>query len=205
MSSRGCLFILSAPSGSGKTSLANRILNDIPQLTFSVSYTTRKPRKGERNGVDYFFVDELEFEAMIRRRAFLEHAFVYGHYYGTSRSYVESQLEQGNDVLLDIDVQGAMKVKSKVETAVMVFVLPPSFEVLEKRLRTRGLDDPEVIEARLKIARDEIRRFRRYDYFIVNRVIEESVNELKSIVLASRCAANRRMEIAEEIVSTFKV
>ena len=204
MSSRGCLIILSAPSGSGKTSLAERVLGEVPGLRFSVSHTTRRPRTGEEDGVDYFFVDEARFESMIRKREFLEHAFVYGHYYGTSRAFVEQELAQGHDVLLDIDVQGARKVKAQVPEALMVFVLPPSFEVLEKRLRKRGLDDTDVIESRLKTAREEIQSFRRYDYVIINELIEHSVNELKSIVLASRCRIGRRMEEAITIVETFQ-
>lgn len=203
MSSSGRLIILSAPSGSGKTSLAVRVLRDIPRLKFSVSYTTRPPRPGETHGVEYFFVDDATFEEMIRRRAFLEHAYVYGHYYGTSRVFVQEELSRGNDVLLDIDVQGARKVKAQLPRALMVFVLPPSFSVLEDRLRTRGLDDSSVIESRLKTARDEIQSFRRYDFLIINRVIEDSVNELKSIILASRCVTDRRLAEAAEIVQTF--
>jgi guanylate kinase len=203
MSSKGDLFILSAPSGTGKTSLANRVLEDIPRLKFSVSYTTREPRTGERNGVEYFFVNEDQFKEMILRQAFLEHAYVYGHYYGTSSDYIHDQLSRGHDVLLDIDVQGAMKVKEKVPGSILVFVLPPSYQVLEERLRGRGLDDAEVIESRLQIARDEIKRFCDYDYFIVNELIEDSANELKSIILASRCRSDRRMGAAEGIVQTF--
>lgn len=203
MSNDGKLFILSAPSGTGKTSLANRVLHELPQLRFSVSHTTRKPRSGERHGVEYFFVNEAHFEEMIGRDEFLEHAFVYGHYYGTSKAFVEAELSRGHDVLLDIDVQGALKVKAQMPRALMVFVLPPSYAVLSDRLRKRGLDDPEVIESRLQIARDEIRFVDRYDYVIINDVIEKAVDELKSIVLSQRCQLDRQRELVEKIVATF--
>ena len=203
MSNRGQLFILSAPSGTGKTSLANRVLLDLPQLRFSVSHTTRQPRLGERHGVEYFFVSHADFEQMIKEDAFLEHAFVYGNYYGTSKHFVEDALSLGNDVLLDIDVQGALKVKEQAPEALMVFVLPPSYAVLSERLRRRGLDDPRVIESRLEIAREEIRFVDRYDFVIINDVIEKAANELKSIVLSRRCRFDRQRETVDEIVATF--
>ncbi|MFQ5738405.1 MAG: guanylate kinase [Acidobacteriota bacterium] len=203
MSNRGNLIIISAPSGSGKTSLASRALREIPGLKFSVSYTTRRPRRGEKQGVEYFFVSQSEFEERILQKGFLEYAHVYGHYYGTSRSFVESEVEAGNDVLLDIDVQGALKVKREIPDAVLVFVLPPSLQTLEERLRTRGLDDPEVIEKRLRIAREEIQHYPEYHYAIVNDVIEESLNELKWIILAARCRIGRRSDQVSQIVKTF--
>lgn len=204
MSSEGNLIVLSAPSGSGKTSLARRVVEEVPGVKFSVSHTTRPPRRGERHGVEYFFVGENEFKEMIRRRAFLEHAHVYGHYYGTSRSFVDSMLKAGDDVLLDIDVQGAMKVKTKVPGAVMVFVFPPSLEVLRQRLKRRGLDDESIIEKRLQVAKDEISYYKEYDYAIINEDIKRSVHELECIILTARCVLRKRAGRAEEIVRTFR-
>jgi guanylate kinase len=172
-------------------------------IRFSVSHTTRQPRAGEKDGIEYFFVSPAEFEAMIRKRAFLEHAHVYGNYYGTTKGFVDSALDSGIDVLLDIDVQGAGKVRNLMPEAISVFVLPPSFQELEQRLRDRGLDDPKVIEGRLEAARREIGNYKDYDYVVVNEVIENSVNELKSIVSASHCRLGRREAQAEEIVKTF--
>ncbi|MFZ0427569.1 MAG: guanylate kinase [Acidobacteriota bacterium] len=203
MSNKGSVLILSAPSGSGKTSLAYRVLPRLSNLRFSVSHTTRKRRRGEENGREYFFVSTSEFEEMIRRDAFLEWANVYGNYYGTSRDFVQTQIDAGIDVLLDIDIQGALKVKELVPEAVMIFVMPPSFDELEARLRGRGLDDEDVIERRLQIARDEIQHFRRYDFVIINRELEQSVAELMAVITASRCRVGRRQEQAERIERTF--
>lgn len=203
MSSNGNLIVISAPSGSGKTSLANRLLAELEGVRFSVSYTTRPKRRGEKNGVEYYFVTQARFEEMIKADEFLEHAHVYENYYGTGRNFVLREMQSGCDVLLDIDVQGAMKVKKKLPEAVMVFVLPPSFYVLRQRLIKRGLDDPRVIEKRLKIARQEIQHYKDYEYVIINEDISRSVKELKSIVLASRCKVERRAREAKEIVATF--
>jgi len=204
MSSEGSLIILSAPSGSGKTSLADRVVAELAGLRFSVSHTTRPMRFGEEEGADYFFVGTDQFEEMVRQDRFLEWANVYGNYYGTSRAFVEEQLHQGVDVLLDIDVQGAMKVKQLVPDAVMVFVLPPSYEVLEVRLRGRGLDDDAVIRRRLEIARKEIESYKCYDYVIINKDLNQSVANLVSIIQASRCRIGRLGMEAERIVDTFR-
>ena len=204
MSSRGRLFVISGPSGSGKTSLTNRLLEALPGLRFSVSYTTRPKRRGEEHGKQYFFVSSEEFEDMVDRNEFLEHAHVYGNHYGTSREFVESQLEEGLDVLLDIDVQGALIVRQATAEAVMIFVLPPSYAALRERLIRRGLDDAQVIELRLQLARKEIQYYRRYDYLVINDDLDRSLHELKSIVVAGRCAVGRRTVQAESIVSTFE-
>lgn len=203
MSNRGNLIIISAPSGSGKTSLARGLLEELKGILFSVSYTTRRKRKGERDGIEYFFVSEETFRGMIEGRKFLEWAHVYGNYYGTSRGFVEETLSEGSDVLLDIDVQGALEVWSKVPEAITVFVMPPSFQVLEERLRKRGLDDEEVIENRLRIARREIRYHKEYQYLLINENIRQSVEELKAIVVAARCRIQNRQETAEDILKTF--
>ncbi|GAB4108127.1 MAG: guanylate kinase [Acidobacteriota bacterium] len=205
MSSRGDLFILSAPSGTGKTSLAHRLLPRVGGMTFSVSHTTRPSRRGEVNGKEYFFVTETEFLRMAEEGQFLEWAQVYGNYYGTSRAFVESRLSEGLDVLLDIDIQGALKVRRLMPDAVTIFVLPPSYRELEERLRGRGLDDEEVIRHRLFVARSEIRHFADYDYLVINRDLDRSTAELEAIVVATRCRLRRRLAAAQEIVDTFLV
>ena len=203
MSNKGNLIVISAPSGSGKTSLANRALEEIPKLRFSVSHTTRKPRPGERDQVEYFFVSEKEFEEMIGQGTFLEHARVYGNYYGTSRAFVDEQLSVGYDVLLDLDVQGAAQVKKSYPEAILVFVFPPSLEVLKTRLKNRGLDDPSIIDKRLRIAKKEIQRYTDYQYVIINREIEESLVELKSIIQVAGCRLEKRRDLAAQIIKTF--
>ncbi|MDA2923458.1 guanylate kinase [Acidobacteria bacterium AH-259-L09] len=204
MSNRANIIVISAPSGSGKTSLTNRVLKEVSGLEFSVSHTTRKPRRGERDGAEYSFVSEKEFQEMVRRDSFLEYAHVHGNLYGTSRAFVDAQLAAGNDVILEIDVQGAMKIKEKNPQAVLIFVLPPSLEVLEARLKGRGSDDESVIDRRLQIAKEELKYYRNYQYVIINREIEESLGKLKSIIIAARCGLRRQTEQAEEIIKTFK-
>ena len=203
MSNKGNLIVISAPSGSGKTSLATRALEEIPKLRFSVSHTTRKPRPGERDRVEYIFVSEKEFEEMIGQGTFLEHARVYGNYYGTSRAFVDEQLSVGYDVLLDLDVQGAAQVKKSYPEAILVFVFPPSLEVLKTRLKNRGLDDPSIIDKRLRIAKKEIQRYTDYQYVIINREIEESLVELKSIIQVAGCRLEKRKDLAAQIIKTF--
>ena len=207
MSNRGRLFVLSAPSGSGKTSLANRLLELVDNLEFSVSYTTRSRRGAERDGFEYFFVDVAEFEAMIERQEFLEYEHVYGNYYGTNRRFVESRLEEGTDILLDIDIKGARMVVEQMPAAVRIFVLPPSYKVLRERLVGRGLDDPDIVECRLRAARQEIVSVKDYDYVIINNDIERSVRDLRTVVEgpaseAERFAGSRCKEI-DRICRTF--
>jgi len=180
------VYIVSAPSGSGKTTLVERLLREVPRLQFSVSYTTRPPRGTEQNGREYFFVTREEFEAMIRRQGLLEWAEVFGNYYGTSRRVWDEAREAGNDLLLDIDVQGAKQVKEKLPGAVSVFILPPSRQVLEQRLRTRSQDSEAVIAKRLEDARQEIHGFVRYDYVLINEDLERSARTLRSIILSER-------------------
>lgn len=197
---KGLLIVISAPSGTGKTTLTHMLLKEFPNLEFSVSYTTRKPRPGEVNGKDYFFVDRKTFEKMVEERDFLEWAEVYGNLYGTSKTQVLKALHQGKDVLLDIDTQGALQVKKNFPEAVLIFILPPSLKELERRLRNRGTDDEETIERRLKIARKEIERAPLYDYIVVNDVLEKAFEQLKSIIIAEKCRTERLKDQFDKLV-----
>jgi len=199
----GNLIIVSGPSGAGKSVLASRVLREMPHLKFSVSYTTRAPRGAEQNGVEYFFVNREEFQALIQGNDLLEWAEYYGNYYGTSRAFVDGLLRQGEDVLLDIDIQGASIVRQKRPDAVGIFILPPSFQILRDRLMRRSLDAGFVIEQRLKIARREIRHYNDYDYLIINEEINSSTLELQSIILGARCRTAARRERAESVIATF--
>ncbi|MGC2245399.1 MAG: guanylate kinase [Terriglobales bacterium] len=180
------VYIVSAPSGSGKSTLVNELFKMVSGLDFSISYTTRPPRGSEKNGKEYFFVSKTEFESMIAAGEFLEHACVFGYYYGTARRFLRESEQRGYDLLLDIDVQGAAQVKQKLRDAVSIFILPPDREKLEWRLRHRGLDPEEVIRRRLDTARREIENYSKYDYILVNNLLEQSADELKAIVLAER-------------------
>ena len=198
----GTIFIISAPSGSGKSTLTNELRRIVPRLDFSVSYTTRPPRGSEQSGREYFFVSRDEFERMIRDDEFLEYAEVFGNYYGTARRFLREATARGHDLLLDIDVQGAAQVKQRVPDAVSIFILPPSREELERRLRRRSEADydpqhsqgdgahpsdiEEIIQRRLQTASREIENFSQYDYILVNDRLEQSIDTLKSIVEAER-------------------
>jgi len=182
----GLLFIISAPSGSGKSTLVNELLRIVPGLEFSISYTTRAPRGSERHETEYFFVDRAEFERMIAGDKFLEYAEVFGNYYGTARHFLDDARERGNDLILDIDVQGAAQVKQRKPDAASIFILPPDRRTLEKRLRNRAQDKEEVIQRRLAEARGEIENYRGYDYILVNDRLEESTEALQAIVAAER-------------------
>ena len=188
---RGTLFVVSAPSGTGKTTLCSMLMKSVCGIQYSISYTTRKPRKGEINGKDYFFVSEEEFRKMIERGEFLEWAEVHGHLYGTSRSQIEKAIHEGKDVLLDIDTQGAINIKNQIKDAVLIFILPPSWEELEKRLKLRGTENQEEIKKRLKTAREEVKKINFYDYVIVNDEIQKAFEQLKSIIIAERCRTSR--------------
>ncbi len=202
----GDLFIVSSPSGAGKTTLIRRILADpafAGTIHFSVSHTTRPPRPGEVHGREYYFVAPDEFESLAAHDGFLEHAVYDGHRYGTSRGEVEPRLAAGIDVVLDIDVQGARQVRSRMPEVVKVFVFPPSRQVLEERLRTRGHNSPESIARRLGAAARELAEFGEYDYAIINDVLDAAVDELRSIVVARRSSRRRRQERLEAILRTF--
>ena len=197
------VFIVSAPSGSGKSTLVARLLADVPGLTFSVSYTTRE-RRDDDAGHSYHFISRQDFEAMIAGDEFLEWAQVFGNYYGTHRGILEEAQAQGKDLVLDIDVQGERQLKSRIPEAVSVFILPPSREILEKRLRARGKIREDVIQRRLRDAAEEIRNYNRYDYVLINRDLDESDATLSAIVRAERVRRTRIEEQIRPILDTFQ-
>lgn len=180
------LFIISAPSGSGKSTLVGELFRLVPGLSFSISYTTRPPRGSEENGSEYFFVSPEQFQAMVAADAFLEHAEVFGNHYGTARAFLEEAERQRQDLVLDIDVQGALQVKRRLPAAISIFIAPPDRETLAWRLKNRGLDTPAVIEHRLGDASREIEAYNRYDYVVINDRLEESVEQLCAIVRCER-------------------
>ncbi len=180
------VFIISAPSGSGKSTLVNKIRQTVSNLEFSVSYTTRKPRGAEQNACEYSFVTRQQFEEMVRKDEFLEHADVFGNYYGTARHFLDRAKKEGKDLLLDIDVQGAEQIKRKLRGAVSIFILPPNRSELEQRLRKRSQDSEEVIQRRLDAATREIENYEKYDYILVNDRLEDSVETLQAILLSEQ-------------------
>lgn len=184
---RGNLYIISAPSGAGKTSLISALLESVGSgLVLSISHTTRKPRPGEVDGRDYHFVEIRTFQRMIEDDAFLEYAEVFDNFYGTSRRGIETQLSQGLDVILEIDWQGAQQVRQVLPEAVSIFILPPSRQALEERLRDRGQDDAAIIERRMRDAVDEMSHYREYEYLVINDVFQAALNELSSIIHSYR-------------------
>ena len=185
------MFIISAPSGSGKTTLCKQITANVPGLWHSISYTTRKPRPGEVDGQDYHFLDEPAFRQMIDRNEFVEWAQVYGNLYGAPRKMLTEKMEQGIDVLLEIDVQGARSVKKKFEDGVYIFILPPSFDTLRTRLQNRAGDSPDEIQRRLQKAKEEVWSYREYYYIVRNDDLKQSLKELESIFLAERIKTKR--------------
>jgi guanylate kinase len=197
------VFIISAPSGSGKSTLVSRLLSEVNDLTFSVSYTTRKPRSSELAGGAYHFIERAEFEERIARREFLEFADVFGNYYGTHASALENAQKQGKDLVLDIDVQGAAQLKERIPGAVTVFVLAPSREILEQRLRARSQDSDETIRTRLANAAREIRNYNLYDYVLVNNDLNLAAETLKAIVRAERVKRVRVEEKIRPILASF--
>lgn len=188
---RGNLFVLSAPSGAGKTSLAKALVGALPDLAFSISHTTRPPRPGEEDGVDYYFVDEAQFQEMIEGGMFLEHACVFDHRYGTSRAAVERLLAAGKDVVFDVDWQGARAIKQQMPQAHTIFLLPPSREALVERLAGRGQDSRKVIERRMRAAVSEIKHYREFDYLVVNDDFAAALEDLKAIVRGDSAGPRR--------------
>jgi guanylate kinase len=198
------VYIISAPSGSGKSTLVTRLMRQVTRLHFSISYTTRESRGAERDGHDYYFISRQEFEKRIKNNEFLEHAQVFDNYYGTHVSELDRAEAEGNDLVLDIDVQGARQLKERIPAAVSIFILPPSREILEKRLRDRGEDSEPVIQRRLHDAEEEIRNYSNYDYVLVNREVDSSVEALVSIVRSVRSRRDRMEKEITPILESFR-
>lgn len=199
---KGKIFVFSGPSGAGKSTLCNMALKHFDDMSFSISYTTREPRTGETDGVEYRFVDDIRFEKMVRNGEFLEHAGVHGKRYGTAAKDVEDMLSSGIDALLDIDVQGAAQLMKNVDDGVYVFVLPPSLEACAKRLDIRGDLKESELELRLNTAQEEIKCSKDYDYVIINDILDESFESLKAIVAAERTS---RASMAKKVEKLFKI
>lgn len=202
---RGTLYIVSAPSGAGKSSIVNAVLARDPNISLSISFTSRAPRPGERHAEHYHFIEAAEFEAMVAAGDFFEHALVHGDWKGTARQSVEPQLSAGRDVLLEIDWQGARQVRSKIPDAVSVFILPPSRAALEERMRKRGQDSEAVIAQRLAAAREEMSHYGEFDYLIVNEVFETAVAEMCSIFTASRLRKDAQVARHARLITSLLV
>jgi guanylate kinase len=197
------LYIISGPSGCGKSTLVRSLLSNVPQITFSVSHTTRPRRAGEEDGTDYHFVDSQEFQRLIDDGRMAEWAVVHGHRYGTSKLELEKKSAGNMDVVLDIDIQGARQIREKHKKGLFIFILPPSFAELKKRLETRGKDSQDVIRDRLYTARKEIRAYTQFDYVIVNDSLEAAQRELESIVLSERCRLKIKQKSILPILRSF--
>ena len=195
---KGLLFVISAPSGTGKSTLCRELVKAFPELSYSVSMTTREPRKGEKDGLDYYFIRRAKFEEIVKQGGFLEHAEVFANLYGTPKAPIEAALAAGKDVLMDVDVQGAMAIK-KMPDAVFIFLLPPSMSVLEQRLMQRKTDTEAQIKKRIAMARQEISHVHSYDYAICNDDLSQSISQLKAIVRAERCKTARNQEVLRQL------
>jgi guanylate kinase len=198
-------FIISAPSGTGKSTLIELLLTQIPQVFFSISHTTRPPRVGEKNGVEYYFIDNAEFEEMIRRDEFLEWAQVHGYYYGTSREMVRRSQEEGRDLLLDIDFQGAQAVRKQIPEAVSIFIMPPSLDILKERLLRRQKDTLPQIQSRTINARTELQHYKEYEFVIINEDLGSAFEYLASIVRSQRSKQEIMEERIQKVLESFKI
>ncbi|MGC2235222.1 MAG: guanylate kinase [Pyrinomonadaceae bacterium] len=200
---KGNLIIISSPSGGGKGTLIKEILKTVPNIGYSVSFTTRERRDGEENGRHYFFVSEEKFQELIEQGEFLEYAEVHGNFYGTSIKQVNGEIELGRDIILEIDVQGAESVLKKLPEAVSIFILPPSFEVLKMRLSNRATEKKNDLALRLKNSFDEVRRFNEFEYIVVNDSVEHASSDLRAIILAERLKRDRQMRSIQVILDSF--
>lgn len=200
---RGILFVISSTSGGGKGTLIRRLLDSVQGVSYSVSWTTRAPRPGELDGVNYHFVSAAEFQTMRERGGFLEWAVVHGNYYGTARSVVEQELNEGHDIILEIDVQGAAVVRQTLSPVVSIFILPPSYDILRKRLEARMTERPDELRVRLSNARGEVEQCRHFDYLVLNDEVERAAHQLSSIVYAERARRERQEWAARRVLATF--
>jgi guanylate kinase len=201
---RGQVFVVSAPSGAGKSTLVKGLLQLVSNLTFSISYTTRAPRGQELDGKEYYFVDRMVFEKMVEEDKFVEYAKVFDHYYGTASASVEEVVGMGKDILLDIDTAGAAQVRKKISDVVSIFIMPPSYEVLQDRLEQRKQDNPKTIQKRLQWAAEkEIYQYENYDYVVINDDFSQAMESMRSIVLAERCRKGRMTHRIQSIIKTF--
>ncbi|MDO6354152.1 MULTISPECIES: guanylate kinase [unclassified Caloramator] len=193
MQRQGLLIVISGPSGAGKGTICKALLQKNKDLKISVSCTTRSPREGEREGINYYFVSKEKFQDMIEKNEFLEYATVYGNYYGTPRKYVEEELKKGNDVILEIDIQGALMVKERYPEGVFIFILPPSMEELKNRIIKRGSETEDSLNTRFTAAFEEIKYMSKYDYAVVNDYVDEAVKKIECIIVAEKCKCNRML------------
>jgi guanylate kinase len=202
--SRGTLFVVSSPSGGGKGTIIRHVLDVVENLSYSVSYTTRAPRQGEVDGREYFFITQETFEEMVGAGEFLEWACVHGNLYGTAKNQIIEEINAGADIILEVDVQGAASVRQLLMDSVSIFILPPSYEVLKKRLIRRGTDSPEELAVRLRNAPDELKQYSVFDYVIINDEIDRAVGQLASIIYAERARCMRQESLVLEVIEKFK-
>ena len=201
---QGTLFVVSSPSGGGKGTIIRHVLDVVPNLSYSVSFTTRAPRNNEANGREYFFVSPHVFEEMVAAGEFLEWACVHGNFYGTSKRQIAEETSAGVDIVLEVDVQGAASVRGLPLDSVSVFILPPSYEVLRERLIARGTDSPEELEVRLRNAPEELRQYSAFDYVIINDEVARAAGQLASIICAERARCARQENLVREVINKFK-